>query len=402
MPRIMNKLGWGVAGALGIALLASFAGVILAGPLDPPVGVTTSTSTQEVLIFQPSCPGGLPITLSAPGSYRLAQNITGCGGGADGIDITAAGVTLDLGGFSMTGVGGSNAAIRVFPGASNAVVRNGTVNGWGSFGVDIEAANGLIADLNVSSGGYMGIFVFGASASARISRCATTGNAATGIYVSDGAHAIVEGCESASNGNYGVATRLGSTITIVGSDVHDNAWSGIDLFGGTGSTVINNTVKSQGANGIVAGDAGSAITGNTVADNGNHGVNVTGDAVTIEGNTITQNHAQGIYSVGNRDRILNNHVSGNHTTIGCPDVWITGTGSGTVVENNSAETPMGCPLTGYGLYWFDAPRIIAHGNVARDIGGGAGYQVSPACVACDVGPIGSAAGSVSPWANISN
>ncbi len=36
MIRITNRLGWGIAGALAIALLATLGGVIYAGPLDPP------------------------------------------------------------------------------------------------------------------------------------------------------------------------------------------------------------------------------------------------------------------------------------------------------------------------------------------------------------------------------
>ena len=46
MPRIQNKIAWGVAGALALLLIAALAGVVFGGPLDPTAapGSTMKTS----------------------------------------------------------------------------------------------------------------------------------------------------------------------------------------------------------------------------------------------------------------------------------------------------------------------------------------------------------------------
>src|SRR3954463_6674651 len=46
---------------------------------------------------------GFPVTISKPGSYRLAGNLTVPGADTSAIVITADAVTLDLNGFSIAG-----------------------------------------------------------------------------------------------------------------------------------------------------------------------------------------------------------------------------------------------------------------------------------------------------------
>src|ERR1700729_54043 len=46
---------------------------------------------------------GFPITISQPGSYKLAGNLTIGDKDTGAIEITANDVTIDLGGFSITG-----------------------------------------------------------------------------------------------------------------------------------------------------------------------------------------------------------------------------------------------------------------------------------------------------------
>ncbi len=92
---------------------------------------------------------------------------------------------------------------------------------------------------------------------------------------------------------------------------------------------------------------------------------VTGDDNTINNNLVAANAALGIGVIGNRNRIEGNHSNSNASA----GIWIGG-GSGNTVFRNSAS---GNPLGNYS---------IAAGN--------------------DVGPIGTAATSTSPWANIEN
>ena len=73
--------------------------------------------------------GGFPFRITTPGSYRLSGNLT-LATAADGIDVSAAPVTIDLNGFAITGVGPS-----AFDGinglaAGQLTVRNGVIQGF--------------------------------------------------------------------------------------------------------------------------------------------------------------------------------------------------------------------------------------------------------------------------------
>jgi hypothetical protein len=354
----VNRLGWGLAVALGIFVVAAVVGVVNAGPLDPPGGVPTTESTQENLIYQPTgaCPAGFPIPISAPGSYRLAQNITGCPG-VSGISIGASNVTLDLGGFAIIGTGGGT-GITLSAAFSQITVTNGSITDWGT-----------------------GAMEFAAASDAQISRIEARAN---GPVAGAGTGQI----------------RLGS------------------------NSILEDCVVTLG---VAA-----------------QGVTITGSGSGIDGCNVSNNGYQGIMSLGMNNRISNNHTVGNTTDLagGCAGIWAAG--SGTVIEGNSASGagPQSCPIwtdassgtvitrnyvTDVGLlgrgYYLGTPGQIVTENVATGVsgsadggfywsatgvltgniahGGGAANFVN-ACACGDVGPIGTAAATTSPWANISD
>jgi hypothetical protein len=100
---------------------------------------------------------GFPVTLSLPGKYKLAGNLT-VPEGAHGIQIDSSMVTLDLNGFTIqgpvtcTGFGGSqqcsasNRAAISATGQIGAHVRNGVIRGFG-YGIYSLGDSGLAEDL---------------------------------------------------------------------------------------------------------------------------------------------------------------------------------------------------------------------------------------------------------------
>src|SRR2546423_9959248 len=97
---------------------------------------------------------GFPVTISLPGSYRLASNLTVPDSDTTAIRITAANVTLDLNGFAILGpttcsrtgspppgflncfIGSGNGVESFIASSevpSNIAVINGTVRGMGSY-----------------------------------------------------------------------------------------------------------------------------------------------------------------------------------------------------------------------------------------------------------------------------
>ena len=308
MPRIMDKLGWGISGAVALALVATLAGVIDAGPLDPP---RPPAPTQSNLIFQPPNCAGFPITLSAPGAYAFAENITipaACA--KDGIDFAADGVTLDLRGFTLQGAAAALAGINVPSLRDGLSISNGTVRGWPAGGVDISNSN-------VSRLSHLQI-------------------------IANGPGAL-----------YGGQLQVGWDATV----------SDCQVMYGASSTI---------------------------------GIVVVGNRSVVRDCTVSQNPAQGVKVLGVGNRIEGNHVVGNDTTIGCADIWIVGPAN--VVQDNTAGFGSNdtCP------YYIDstASGSIIQRNVAQ--GGALGNYTNFCGVSCDVGPVGTAATSTSPWANISD
>jgi nitrous oxidase accessory protein NosD len=68
----------------------------------------------------------LPCTITQPGFYYLAKNLSSTG---NGIHVQADDVTLDLAGFTLTGPGSANNGINI-SGQKNVEVRNGTVRNF--------------------------------------------------------------------------------------------------------------------------------------------------------------------------------------------------------------------------------------------------------------------------------
>jgi hypothetical protein len=186
---------------------------------------------------------GFPVTISEPGSYRLASNLTVSDKDTTAIEIRSRGVTLDLNGFTVKGASpcslpcpepGVGVGIRHTGGPT--VVLNGYVSGFGGIGVELGP-------------------------SCRVERITVMGS------------------------EIGVRAQRGCTV--VNNVVNANRSIGIDAGGG--STVIGNTVRQNFGLGMVLGSSGYAHNVATGNNGGNAnpqvsggiqmGGNICGDAV---------------------------------------------------------------------------------------------------------------------------
>jgi Right handed beta helix region len=124
---------------------------------------------------------GFPVTISLPGSYRLASNLTVPNSSTNAIVIAADNVTLDLNGFSILGptdcsgglnpcanavsdpnmvVGFGISTANLFAGGGlqfNITIRNGTIQGMGNQGIFLEGDSHLVEYMHVRSNGWGGI-----------------------------------------------------------------------------------------------------------------------------------------------------------------------------------------------------------------------------------------------------
>lgn len=325
-------------------LVAATIGGILwvsAGDLSPPGGSIEPTmkTLTEVEPRTAIHVADLPLTISSPGSYYLAESITTLGGG---ITITSDEVTLDLMGFTLSG--GTGSGISVPSSQKNITIKNGIVRGWAQSGILAnQASNSHFQDLIVSNNGTTtndrGL---GAGDGCVVSNCTAVENAGDGFWL--GNANIITDCVAMGNGRRGIIIASG---TVRDCSARNNTSTGIISFSSgiviegctaTGSTTLD---------GIKAG-AGSVVKNCSTAFNARHGINIShgevrdcschdngGDGIqagfnaTVIGNNCSDNDAAGINVAGRRSRIEGNNVSQNGTGIG-------GAGIRNLIIKNSA------------------------------------------------------------------
>ena len=347
----------------------AFGGLALGVNPDPgPVASSKKTVDPRTPIHQ----SDLPLTITAPGSYYLAENLSFSG---DAISVMTGDVTLDLMGFTMTGDGSTGIAIGGT--AGNVTVLNGAIRSFAQ--AILLGANARIDRISAFGRGdtadsMQGIEVgqlsslseviverfnndgIVAGSSSLLRNVQARFNEGVGIVAGD--RSLVEECVSGSNQDANqLVVGIGSTVvgcTIVGSDFGDG------IIGGAGTSVLNSTV-SAACVGIKLADGEGLIRGNNVSRSDCIGIHA-GPRSLVDGNSVTGSpFDDGIRITGEGSRIENNNVAGNG---------------------------------GDGIEVVDAGNVVIK-NSAR--GNGTNYNIAPGN---DVGPIGAAATATSPWANI--
>jgi parallel beta-helix repeat protein len=173
-------------------------------------------------------------TLSEPGSYVVAQNLTATG---DCLVIAADFVTIDLGGFTLTGNGTPGEGITdLTVGHVGVVVRNGAVTQFGF-----------------------------------------------GVRIATGSRHTIEGVRAVNNNVHGMS--IGTNSIVRGNTVSGNGNIGMSVD--VGSIVSGNIASGNGDDGIAV-ESGSTVSGNTSTNNGVHGIDVVCPSNVI-GNTLLGN-----------------------------------------------------------------------------------------------------------------
>jgi len=339
------------------AVIAATGLIALAGDLNPPAGPIAPTMKTldevepRVAINATNTPGDADslFKITQPGSYYLTGNIQGVAA-KHGIEIAASGVTLDLNGFDLVGVGGSLDGVSTAAGdLTNIAVVNGSVREWGGDGVDLTSffpLNCRVAEVLATGntgngistvfGGTVlncsaiintgnGIIIFGTGG--MVSNCSAFNN--TGSGISTGTGGTVTNCSAFNNTGSGISTGTGGTVT--NCSAFWNLANGITVL--QGCTVTNCSARQNSANGINAslgctvtncsatsngGDGISASDGSTVADctaqlNALDGIRCSVSCV-IRGNTCSINGFGGGIGAGIHATSTDNRLEGNTCT----------------------------------------------------------------------------------------
>ena len=298
----------------------------------------------------------IPFTITQPGSYVMTQNLENTTNNADGIIIDANNVTLDLGGYTLSGGSvNSDDGIFVLGDQDNIYIYNGHVDGWGGDGINaLNADNSIFEKLTVSNNGNDGLV---ADFNASISYVTALANGLDGIEGDDGT--VIVFSTASENGDNGIQTSEGSVVahsaafnnlgdgidvaagsSVFHSSVSDNTLFGVDLaLGGTvqGSSAYDNdrngfdiasssvvrdniaalnggapdtSITESNRNGIRT-FANSWVINNQAHENDGSGIRIQSTDCVVEGNFVTDNDITGIYVSASGSFIINNKAAGN-------------------------------------------------------------------------------------------
>jgi hypothetical protein len=403
---------------LGARLSTAFA----QGSLTPP-GAPAPTM-RTLLQIEPRTPiSVLPYNITIAGSYFLTTNLTGISG-TNGITIGCSNVTIDLRGFTLSGVPGSLDGINVSAPFNNITVENGTLSNWGNNGVNADnVSGGRFSQLILADNDEDGLNPGRVS---QVLHCLATGNTWNG-YGGFCSNTRFEGCVGSDNAADGFDTfegcsLLGCSANLNGLDgfvcfvhcvvkdcvAHDDGFDGIDMpYSGGGGAVSGCVCNNNGSQGIYTSD-GFTISGSVAAGNVLNGI-AAGRNSSVRACSVQTNGVAGIlvdtnssvqdctasFNVNNGIQastgclIEHNTCSGNGGgNLG--DGGIRCTGNANRVDSNHLTFN-----NANGLYLDGSTNTIvrnsAKGNLTTNYSTGTGN---------DVGPIGSAAASTSPWANL--
>ncbi|HZW08785.1 MAG TPA: right-handed parallel beta-helix repeat-containing protein [Phycisphaerales bacterium] len=401
-------------------IIAAFASGILAcgvagGPIDPPAGPVGPTMKPlhelepRTALSAAATPGDNDATpsvyrITQPGSYYLTGNV-GVAAGKIGIEIASDDVTLDLGGFSVSG--GLACIIALHPNGPGTPltgirVTNGSVRGATAYGCGLPFADGshvenltaLECDVGVQVG--EGCTVRGCTArggrtgfqadQASIFRdCSASENEETGfLLLGDGG--VLSGCMAAHNG--GLGYLLGQASSITNSVAMSNDMGGFAVL--QDCIVADCTAKDNGGIGVQTGQ-GCVVRNTASSYSGTHGIEVS-SLTTVEGCTTRYNGHDGI-NAGWQCRIVSNTCTFNGQASAA------GAGIRLVSYRNRVESNM-LNHNDKGVVAEGTDNFIATNTAGSNSGGNfevaAGNEMAP--VVTNPGSSGFA--GMTPWSNV--
>lgn len=346
-----------------VALLAVPTLAFAQGDLTPPgaPGPTFKTLQQ----VEPRVPiSSAGFNINQPGSYYLTTNLSVASG--FGIRVGADDVSLDLGGWTLTGQAGSTDGISAPFSRTNIIVRNGTVRGFGGMGVNLGFNWGVKVE-GVTAVGNLGRGIQVGDESAVIN-CAAIRNGNQGIQT--GTHCEVQGCQSRQNGGNGFFTfgnttfhdsfavnntnngfEVGRSASLRHCVARSNVLSGI--LANEHANLSDCTAEANGGAGIVSGrgsfirdcavirnastgfqgDAASQYSQVNVLANGSRGIWLLGDDVLVQRSLIASNATYGIW-IANGSVVSDCLISSNgHAGGTVSGILVSGTRNR--IENNT-------------------------------------------------------------------
>jgi Right handed beta helix region len=236
-PMTIESYAFAAAAALCVGLVA-----MPANAVDGEILISQAKVNAGGLT--PGDTAGFPATLSRPGRYKLSSNLV-VPALANGIEVTANDVTIDLNGFTIRSNPPGQAASGVFALAGEGGLRviNGTITGFSGSGIVKSPGRAVIEDMRILSNGR-------------------------NLELSADSH--VRNSTIANGTDVSAAVRCFARCLIENNIVTGNAGAGVALEAG-GGVVLANVIVGNGFAGILSSDNRTGYGNNILLGNGSGG-----------------------------------------------------------------------------------------------------------------------------------
>ncbi|HEY1787112.1 MAG TPA: hypothetical protein VGJ73_03110 [Verrucomicrobiae bacterium] len=353
------------------------------GTLTPPgpPGPTMLTLSQVA----PRTPiSSAPFTIYSSGSYYLTGNLY-VPNTTNAITVNIGQVTIDLNGFGIFGETGGGCAISVSNSVQNLVVRNGTIDYWGTAIQGMSASASTFENLRCYQMFQNGL-VLGGNSIIRNCVVVDPGESGGGAGILTGDGTLITGCTVLNDYNHydnGIQAGRGCEID---STITTSNYTGIITSDGT--TIKNCSVFANSGNGLETG-SGCTISDCNAWKNGSAGSGIPAMLIGA-GCTITRCTA-GLNSIGisaglgstfKECTVVSNATVGLSAGVGCTVSDCTANYNTNGIVANSECTITGCTASGNSIDGIQAAfSCLIKGNTCASnsryvITSGAGIHVT--------------------------
>jgi hypothetical protein len=264
----------------------------------------------------------------------LTADVTGCQG--TGLVIGAPGITVDLGGHTVSGLsnqGGDPGQVGIddSTGFDGVTIRNGSIESFGRGGVWLAGVDDArVEGLQIELSREFGVLVDGGA------RDTVTDNH---LLFPGTSGIVVRGAAAASSRNAITGNRLES-LTTAGITLEDGRIAGTTI---DGNDVTGALADEHWGGGIIVGRDDAVVTGTRVRANAVHFnfdrgifVGAGSSGTTITANTLTDNPFAAVENEGRATAVRANRF---HDDLGLTGVgvWVKEGSAGVVVEGNSMK-----------------------------------------------------------------